>query len=98
MTKEQFVKACLQDYKAAKSQNLPRKAMAIEELLKNRIPMPNVEFIVSMYPEYRALLLTAGAKEVSFWMFLDVDVFNEEAVKGTAEQFYDFVNKVGEVN
>ena len=98
MTKEQFITNCLKDYKTGKSQNIPRKAMAIEELKNNRIPMPNVEFIVSMYPEYRALLLTAGAKEVSFWMFLDVDTFNEEAVKRTAEQFYDFVNKVGEVN
>lgn len=98
MTKEQFIESCLHDYRTGKSQSLPRKAMAIEELRNNRIPMPNVEFIVSMYPKYRALLLKADAKETSLWMFLDVDAFDEEAVKNTAEQFYDFVSKVGEVN
>lgn len=94
MTKEQFVKGCLQDYIITKIQNVPRKGKAMEELSKNMMPMPNVEFIVGLYPEYRALILKADAKEASLWMFLDVNAFTEEAVKKTADSFYDLINEL----
>lgn len=94
MNKEQFVKGCLQDYIITKIQNVPRKGKAMKELSKNMIPMPNVEFIVGLYPEYRALILRADAKETSLWMFLDVDALTEEAVKKTAESFYDLVDEI----
>ena len=88
MTKQEFVQGVVNDFNKGQ---VERKRLAKEEYEKCGVSMPNVEYLIDNYVDYKCIILKAEAKHSALWFFVNTDVCNEKALEKFAGEFYDSV-------
>ena len=88
MTKKEFVQGAVKMFNDVQ---VERKRLAKEEYEKCGVSMPNVEYLINNYVDYKAVILKAEAKHSAIWFFVDTDSCDEKTFEKFAGEFYDAI-------
>lgn len=88
MDKKEFIEGVIKSFNEVQ---VERKRLAREEYEKCGVSMPNVEYLIDNYVDYKAVILKAENEHSALWFFFDKDVCTEEALEKFASEFYDAV-------